>query len=230
MPLRLAKRTKTSLVDSVRCRRFLWLGVAALSACASFTPEHERYIDEAMAMQAAAIEDPLFREVLLELETKGAIVWEGRIRSEVLEEVASFPTPTHWVLDRYSTNGGLPRENLLPWRSPWPWASTTALYTARTNTVELNLWKFNYDAFALLNTFLHEQNHSFGLIHDRSQTRESNHCDAGYLAGDLAEAIARTRDNDTATTTPHRPVCPALCAALQARDMWSACEAQTTRL
>lgn len=204
----------------------LTLLCSLLSACASFGPHHEQSINPALESQALAISDPLFAEILMELDEAGAVVWTERLNAAALEEAQSFDSKMSWFLAKYSSEGGLDQTELRPWRK-WtpPWSATIAKFNR--GLVYLNLNQFDADEFALANTFVHEKNHSFGLIHDRSQTRLSNYCDAGYLAGDLAEALLRSAANNTGSTR-HVPTCPALCDELEKRGLWSACEASTT--
>ncbi|WP_156172162.1 hypothetical protein [Aurantiacibacter gangjinensis] len=199
----------------------LAIGMALLlGGCATFGERHQRFISPAMEMQADAISDPRFAEILTELDAEGSIVWENRLTDAADAEADLYSSRIGWLLAKYDEAGGLPSSKLRAWRKWNPFSRTTAAYNPSNGEVSLNLWRFTADEFALLNTFVHEQNHSFGLIHDASQTRINNMCDAGYLAGDLAEAILRTSSSESGSSTPHTPVCPALRAALERRSMW----------
>jgi hypothetical protein len=200
-----------------------------LTSCASFQAQHENYIASAIELQSTALSDPLFAGILLELHEAGDVIWDERLTEEAKAEAGAFDNKIIWLLGKYESSGGLDRVNLKPWRK-WipPWSATTAKFNPNNGIVSLNLNRFNKDQFALANTFIHEKNHSFGLIHDSTQSRIGNQCDAGYLAGDLAEAILRSSVGNTGTT-PHAPSCPALCGALEERGLWSACDANLSR-
>lgn len=189
----------------------------AATGC-KFSAEQQGFVDRAVALQVPALGDPRFAQIMRELDAAGAVTWDGRLSARALDGASRYSSPLEWMLARYGQDGGLPPANIRAWRKWNPLSSTTAS-TDQTGVIRLNLWNFNRSEAALANTFVHEQNHRFGLIHPESQRRAPNHCDPGYLAGDLAEALVRS--NAGGGNSPHGPVCPALCAALSKRGLWT---------
>ena len=198
-----------------------------LASCTAFNTEQEKSIRSAVALQPKALGDSRFKEIMRELDSAGQIVWSGRLNDAALKEASAFPDKLTWMLHRYQIDGGLARSNLAGFTKwYWPWSKTTAVFVPQTELVKLNLLKFNKNEYALANTFVHERNHMFGLLHIQ-QDRPSNKCDPGYLSGDLAEALVRDTNGDK-SSSPHTPVCPALCKALEQRGIWSACKFDDT--
>lgn len=205
--------------------RYLGLLILAtlLSSCSTFNDSQSKFIDGAIPLQSFALGDPRFESILSELDANNDIIWDQRLNDAAAQEASSYPNKVSWLIYKYRTEGALPRQHLKAYTKWWwPWSSTTAVASYGTDTVKLNLLKFNENEFVLANTFIHERNHKFGLIH-KGQTRKANNCDPGYLSGDLGEALIRSSKGDI-SASPHIPVCPALCSALEKRGLWSACE------
>lgn len=179
-------------------------------------------VSDAVAMQKSALSNPLFKEILRELESKSAIEWDKRTPTN-MEEISIHSTPTEWLLYKFENDGPYSEEEIRFWWKWNPWSSTTAKTTPNTNTTTLNKWRLDRKTIAIANTLIHERNHSFGLIHPRDQTRSSNKCDFSYISGDLAESILVSMHNlDTYQLS--KPMCQALCTSLKNRKMPHSCD------
>lgn len=197
----------------------LLAAMAALAAC-SFSPAQEVDLESAISRQSEALVDARFAEIMRELEARSEIEWRDRLDATAQAEAAAYPSPTEWLLARFAAEGGLSRAQLRAWRKWNPFSSTTASTTPHLVT-RLNLWNLSTDRFTLANTLTHERTHFFGVVHPRSQRRAANMCDPAYVAGGLAEALLASRSGSPRRRAKH--ICPALCAALVRRGLWSPC-------
>lgn len=193
----------------------LW--VLVLTGCATPTPTFQPRIADAVRLQDAVIADPLFREVFMELDQAGAVIWEAEsLTVSAAGDASRHPSPTRWLLDRYADRGGFALGVVSTWRKWNPWSSTNAATVPGRDATRLNSWNLGPDGQAIAPTLIHERVHSFGQVHAHGQYKQPNQCDAAYIAGDLAEALL-ARSSARPVTEPH--VCPALCEALRRRNL-----------
>jgi hypothetical protein len=177
---------------------------------------------EAISLQRKAVNDPLFVEVLNEMESKRAIDWDQNRTHSVKENLTSYSSNVEWALEQFSTRGLYTTSSVYLWRKWNPWSSTTAITNACGPNTKLNKWKLGRDSFSIANTLIHERGHSFCLTHP-SQDRPTNKCDFNYVSGDLALSILAHKHglkHQNFTT----PMCPALCESLKSRDMPQGCQ------
>lgn len=194
---------------------FFVLSVSSTScAPAHFTPAQRHAITRSIQLGSSALNHPLFSAVLDSLDRQSAIEW-SEARLEPLP-VGARARPTHWVFGEFKRRGHFRTDSILPYRSFWPWSKTVAKTTPGTDATWLNVRKLgrHLDTLSYVNTLIHERTHSFRVLHPESQARDRNVCDAGYIFGDLAEAIARHRENRASQTGGSEAPCPALCREL----------------
>lgn len=187
----------------------LLLIIVIMSGCAVTKGTDNKIVSKAMDMQAGIVADPLFTKILTELESEGKIDWsEGR--ADDVKNLKDYPSKIAWLLATYKSKGTYDKESVLLWRKWNPFSKTTAVTNTCEETTKLNKWRLKRDEFSLVNTLIHERVHSFCVVHpDGKQTRAENMCDASYVAGDLAEAIALYRAG-VKERQMDKPICPAL--------------------
>lgn len=202
---------------------YLLVCIALITGCAAtqVTDEYPK-VQDAIVLQTEVVNDPLFTEILTELESNGAINWDDNRTGSVKEDLNQYPSNLAWALEQFSTRGPYSQNDVFLWRKWNPWSSTTAVTNACGNSTKLNKWKLDRDKLKIANTLVHERGHSFCLTHP-SQDRTTNQCDFTYISGDLAEAILIHRQN-LKTREFDKPMCPALCASLEARGMLHGCK------
>jgi hypothetical protein len=193
-----------------------------ITGCATTTvTDQYPQVNEAIALQKEAINDPLFKEILTELESKNAIDWKDNRTSSVKEDLSAYTTNLAWALEQFSVRGPYTNDSVYLWRKWNPLSSTTAVTTTCDNSTKLNKWKLSRDNLAIANTLVHERGHSFCLTHP-TQDRHTNQCDFAYISGDLAESILAHKRG-----LKHRnfivPMCLELCNSLKSRGMPHGC-------
>ncbi len=207
---------------------YLLVCIALITGCSAtqVTDEYPK-IQDAIVLQAEVVNDPLFTEVLTELESNGAINWGDNRTTSVHEDLSQYPSNLAWALEQFSILGPYSQNDVFLWRKWNPKSDTIASTLSCTedkkfNTTKLNKWTLDRDVLKIANTLVHEKGHSFCLTHP-SQDRTTNQCDFTYISGDLAEAILVHRQN-LKTREFDEPMCPALCASLEARGMLHGCK------
>lgn len=166
-------------------------------------------VASAIDLQQTVIDDTLFAQILNELEASKSIDWNNRTNS-INENLSTYKSNTEWLLSQYKIQKVFDRESVLLWRKWNPFSSTTAVTNNCSRKTKLNKWKLkDNDKYSILNTLIHERVHSFCLTHFKNQTRETNQCDASYIAGDLAEIIILYR-NGIKERSLDKPICPSL--------------------
>jgi hypothetical protein len=191
-----------------------------LAGC--FTHGQKQLVTQAVGLTRVAIQDPLFTEVVLELDRMQAIEWDTARTNELPE--AARAEPTRWLLRQYQEHGPFEVAEVnawIKWREPW--TITTAATTPGDDETYLNIFKLGRSRFSVANTLLHERAHTFCQVHPVTQTRADNLCDAAYVFGDLAEVVTRYREEGM-PAAPDQKLCPALCDVLRARGLIGQCE------
>lgn len=201
--------------------------IGLVSGCTSISFEKPD-VSESVALQQEVLANPLFAEILRELEQGNGIEWSRRTGS-VEEDLAMYSSNTEWAISKFETEGSYTVEQVGFWWKWNPGSSTTAATVTCGETTRLNRWRLDRNTLAITNTLIHERNHSFCLTHPDDQTRPTNKCDFSYISGDLAESLL-VASHGEANHVMSSPMCPSLCAVLEDRDLPHGCKPEELTL
>jgi len=189
-----------------------------------FTQTLDQYpkVVEAIQLQTEATTHKAFNEILRELESNNKIDWEGRTK-KVKEDLTNYPTKTEWAIERFQQDGVYNKNQVDIFYKLIVRKKTKAITLACVKRTGLNKKGLSErTSFGIARTLVHERSHSFCLKHPESQKRIVNMCDFPYISGDLAESILVTIYEKSDHPLP-KPMCPALCNALQSLGMPHSC-------
>lgn len=192
---------KTFLLTLIAC--------SVLNGCAVTKGTENQAVQKAIVLQQQIISDPLFEQILQELDSSKSIDW-GDGRTDIIQQsLSGYKSNIEWILSKYKTKGGFSKDSVFLWRKFNPFSSTTAATSTCVDKTRLNKWNLTNDEYSLVNTLIHERAHSFCLNHGVDQTRAINQCDAAYIMGDLAEILILYRKG-IKEREMDKPICPAL--------------------